>query len=62
MKPRASQCGEVKMRTMYHDGGRSELVAYGHSKDHRPELAQAKVVMEMLDSPALPNDSGTLRM
>lgn len=40
--------------SMYHDSEQSELVAYGHSKDHRPDLAQVKVMMVTLDPLALP--------
>ena len=40
--------------SMYHDSQGSDLVAYGHSKDHRPDLAQIKVLMATLDPLALP--------
>lgn len=39
---------------LYHDSETSELFAYGHSKDHRPDLAQVKVVFVTLDPLALP--------
>jgi len=39
---------------MYHDSEESELIAYGHSKDHRPDLAQVKVLLNTLDPMALP--------
>lgn len=40
--------------SMYHDEEQSELIAHGHSKDHRPDLAQVKVMMTTLDPLALP--------
>ncbi|UCC53387.1 MAG: hypothetical protein JSV68_05350, partial [Anaerolineaceae bacterium] len=40
--------------SLYHDSEASELFAYGHSKDHRPDLAQIKVVFVTLDPLALP--------
>ena len=40
--------------SMYHDEEKSELIAHGHSKDHRPDLAQIKVMMTTLDPLALP--------
>lgn len=40
--------------SLYHDQERSELFAHGHSKDHRPDLAQVKVVFVTLDPLALP--------
>jgi transposase len=40
--------------SLYHDSEGSELIAYGHSKDHRPDLAQIKVLMLTLDPLALP--------
>jgi transposase len=39
---------------MYHDNEESTLIAYGHSKDHRPDLAQVKVLLSTLDPMALP--------
>jgi len=39
---------------VYHDQETSELIAHGHSKDHRPDLAQVKVVFVTLDPLALP--------
>jgi len=40
--------------SLYHDSEGSELIAYGHSKEHRPDLAQIKVLMLTLDPLALP--------
>jgi transposase len=40
--------------SLYHDEKTSELFAHGHSKDHRPDLAQVKVVFVTLDPLALP--------
>jgi transposase len=40
--------------SLYHDSAASELFAYGHSKDHRPDLAQIKVAFVTLDPLALP--------
>ena len=40
--------------SLYHDQETSELLAHGHSKDHRPDLAQVKVVFVTLDPLALP--------
>lgn len=40
--------------SLYHDPETSELFAHGHSKDHRPDLAQIKVVFVTLDPLALP--------
>ncbi|MFQ5343312.1 MAG: IS1634 family transposase [Anaerolineae bacterium] len=40
--------------SLYHDQETSELFARGHSKDHRPDLAQVKVVFVTLDPLALP--------
>ena len=40
--------------SMYHDNEGSPLIAYGHSKDHRPDLAQLKVLLATLDPLALP--------
>lgn len=40
--------------SLYHDPETSELFAHGHSKDHRPDLAQVKVVFVTLDPLALP--------
>jgi transposase len=39
---------------MYHAEEDSELIAYGPSKDHRPDLAQVKVLLNTLDPMALP--------
>ncbi len=35
--------------SLYHDPEGTELVRYGHSKDHRPDLAQLKVMLATLD-------------
>lgn len=40
--------------SMYHNEADSELIAYGHSKDYRPDLAQVKMMMTTLDPLALP--------
>ena len=40
--------------SMYHNEEQSALIAHGHSKDHRPDLAQVKVMMTTLDPLALP--------
>ena len=40
--------------SVYHDDEESTLIAYGHSKDHRPDLAQLKVLLATLDPLALP--------
>lgn len=40
--------------SLYHNEEESELFAYGHSKDHRPDLAQIKVAFVTLDPLALP--------
>ena len=40
--------------SMYHDSEGSDVIAYGHSKDYRPDLAQIKVLMVTLDPLALP--------
>jgi transposase len=39
---------------MYHDPEASTLIAHGYSKDHRPDLAQVKVLLATLDPLALP--------
>lgn len=51
-----SQTARVDATTvsMHHDEAQSELIAYGHSKDHRPDLAQVKVMMTTLDPLSLP--------
>lgn len=38
----------------YHDPSTSELFGYGHSKDHRPDLPQLKVMLGTLDPLGLP--------
>ena len=35
--------------SVYHDPAGTELIRYGHSKDHRPDLAQLKVMLASLD-------------
>lgn len=40
--------------SLYHDPETSALFAHGHSKDHRPDLAQVKAVFVTLDPLALP--------
>jgi transposase len=40
--------------SLYHDSEESVLIAYGLSKDHRPDLAQIKVLLLTLDPLALP--------
>jgi transposase len=35
--------------SLYHDPEGSELIRHGHSKDHRPDLAQLKVMLAALD-------------
>jgi len=39
---------------LYHDSQTSSLAAYGHSKDHRPDLAQLKILLVTLDPLAMP--------
>lgn len=40
--------------TVYHDTEGKELISYGYSKDHRPDLAQFKVMLATLDPMGLP--------
>ena len=40
--------------SVYHDTENSDLFAYGHSKDHRPDLPQFKVMLSTLDPMGLP--------
>lgn len=40
--------------SLYHDSETSILAAHGHSKDHRPDLAQLKVLLVTLDPLAMP--------
>lgn len=40
--------------TLYHEVEGSSLFAYGHSKDHRPDLPQLKVMLGSLDPLGLP--------
>ncbi len=40
--------------SLYHDPEGTELIRYGHSKDHRPDLAQLKVMLTTLDPLAVP--------
>jgi transposase len=35
--------------SLHHDPQGTELIRYGHSKDHRPDLAQLKVMLSTLD-------------
>jgi len=39
---------------LYHDPGGQPLVQYGHSKDHRPDLAQFKIMLSSLSPLGLP--------
>lgn len=52
--PQATARIDTTTVSLYHDQERSELFAPGHSKDHRPDLAQVKVVFVTLDPLALP--------
>jgi transposase len=40
--------------SMYHDAEEKTLISYGHSKDHRPDLAQVKVMLGSLDPMGAP--------
>ncbi len=40
--------------SLYHDPEGTELIRYGHSKDHRPDLAQLKVMLATLDPLGVP--------
>lgn len=40
--------------SLYHEAEGTELIRYGHSKDHRPDLAQLKVMLATLDPLGLP--------
>ena len=40
--------------SVYHEPEGTELIRYGHSKDHRPDLAQLKVMLASLDPLGLP--------
>jgi transposase len=40
--------------SLYHQPEGTELIRYGHSKDHRPDLAQLKVMLASLDPLGLP--------
>ena len=40
--------------SVYHDVEGRTLIGYGHSKDHRPDLAQVKIFVGALDPLALP--------
>lgn len=46
---------------VYHQGDDESLFAQGHSKDHRPDLAQFKVMMSALDPLALPVATQVIR-
>jgi transposase len=39
---------------LHHDPEGTELIRYGHSKDHRPDLAQLKVMLASLDPMGAP--------
>lgn len=40
--------------SLHHDPEGTELIRYGHSKDHRPDLAQLKVMLSSLDPLGVP--------
>jgi len=40
--------------SLYHDAEEKTLISYGHSKDHRPDLAQVKVMLGTLDPMGAP--------
>ena len=40
--------------SLHHDVEGTELIRYGHSKDHRPDLAQLKVMLATLDPLGMP--------
>lgn len=40
--------------SLYHDPEGTELIRHGHSKDHRPDLAQLKVMLAILDPLGVP--------
>lgn len=40
--------------SMHHNSEASEIIAHGHSKDHRPDLAQIKIMMVTLDPLSMP--------
>jgi transposase len=40
--------------SLHHDPEGTELIRYGHSKDHRPDLAQLKVMLASLDPMGVP--------
>ena len=40
--------------SLYHDAEEKTLISYGHSKDHRPDLAQVKVMLGSLDPMGAP--------
>lgn len=46
---------------VYHNDDGDSLFAQGHSKDHRPDLAQFKVMMSALDPMALPIATQVIR-
>jgi transposase len=52
--PQATARVDATTVSLYHDSEASALFAYGHSKDHRPDLAQIKVMMVTLDPMGLP--------
>jgi transposase len=40
--------------SLYHNAEEKTLISYGHSKDHRPDLAQVKVMLGSLDPMGVP--------
>lgn len=40
--------------SLYHEAEAKTLISYGHSKDHRPDLAQVKVMLGSLDPLGVP--------
>jgi transposase len=50
--------GQVRLDStsvsLYHEAEGKTLISYGHSKDHRPDLAQVKVMLGSLDPMGLP--------
>ena len=40
--------------SLYHEAEGKTLISYGHSKDHRPDLAQVKVMLGSLDPMGMP--------
>jgi transposase len=52
--PRETVRVDTTTVSVHHDDEVNSLIAYGHSKDHRPDLAQLKVLLATLDPLALP--------